>query len=96
MVDWGTLGYSQVDDFLPVDVALELEDLFSRERDWFYIDQARDGHYGHVFKTENLYLPGEEETYLAKFKRSDNLLENKRFQWIYDTYFIPVDRDWET
>ncbi len=45
------LGYSIVDDFLPLDVAKKVQDLFVRQSSWELIQQVRNNHYDHVFKT---------------------------------------------
>lgn len=82
-------GYAVVDDFLPIELAEELNDMYlaEKEKNWEFIDQTRDGHYGHVFKTNNPLLPKEDEPYKAKFWRSENMESDKRFNEIFDNNF---------
>lgn len=82
-------GYTVVDDFLPTDLAQKLNDLYlgEQESNWELIDQTRDGHYGHVFRTENPLLPREDEPYKAKFWRSENLESTEKFNKIFNDNF---------
>lgn len=80
-------GYYVIDDFLPLNIVNELEKLYSTTDDWDVIDQVRENHYTHVFKTNSDVLPREDESYLAKFKRSTHL--EKSVDEIFDTFFKP-------
>lgn len=83
------LGYSQVDDFLPLDVAKKIQDMFVRQSSWELINQVRENHYDHVFKTESPYLPKKEEVYSTKFSRSFVLEQNEDLKSIYNEFFFP-------
>lgn len=82
-------GFTIVDNFLPEKLAIELNEIYLQEQEkhWEFIDQTRDGHYNHVFKTSNPLLPKEQEPYKAKFWRSKNLEFNSRINKIFDNYF---------
>jgi len=68
-------GYTIIDNFLDDEIANKLHNIFSGEPEssWGLIDQTREGHYSHVFKTENSNLPDENEIYFSKFSRSQKL-----------------------
>lgn len=87
--DLQTKGYTVIDNFLPEDLAEELNEIYlaENESNWNFMDQTRDSHYGHVFKTNNPLLPKEGESYKAKFWRSENLESNKRFNKIFNNNF---------
>jgi Rps23 Pro-64 3,4-dihydroxylase Tpa1-like proline 4-hydroxylase len=57
--------------------------------EWNLIDQTRENHYSHVFKTNSPLLPKEGEKYSARFKRSETLEKNKKLQNTFDKYFVP-------
>lgn len=82
-------GYLVVDNFLPVDVAERLNAIYEAEQAWEKIDQVRETHYQHVFKTDNPYLPGEDESYIARFDRSKRLEGEEEFGKIFQKYFRP-------
>tara|TARA_Y100000389_G_scaffold115772_2_gene112932 strand:+ start:1625 stop:2251 length:627 start_codon:yes stop_codon:yes gene_type:complete len=87
--DLQTKGYSIIDNFLPEDLAQKLNSIYLSETEdhWQFMDQTRNGHYGHVFKTKNPLLPKESEPYKAKFWRSENLESDKRVNEIFDNNF---------
>ena len=74
-------GMIIIDDFLPLDVANKLEQLYTSENKWDIVDQVRENHYSHVFKMDSSMFPKKDEVYMAHFKRS-NFLENN----ISDTF----------
>ena len=78
-------GYYVIDDFLPIEIANELEQMYFKTHSWSYIDQVRENHYKHVFKMNSDFLPSEDEHYLAKFKRSTYL--EKKSKEIFDSFF---------
>ena len=86
-------GFVIVDDFLPEEIANKLEVMYSDDNnEWEYLDQVRDqaystGKYGKSF-TKSPYFPREEETYTAKFWRS-NKLESET-ENIFGEYFVPA------
>jgi len=86
-------GYAIIDDFLPVSVADEIYDLYELEHDWERLDQVRDDHYKHVFKTELLNFPSGDEKYLARFNRSKEIERLDRIKEIFDEYFKPTIKE---
>lgn len=82
-------GYTIIDNFVPDDLAKELNNIYisEQENNWEFIDQTRDNHYAHVFKTENQLLPKEGEKYKAKFWRSENLESHERVNDIFNSNF---------
>lgn len=82
-----TEGFLVVDDFLPEDIASRIFDIWDGVEDWNQIDQVREKHYQHVFKTDNPYLPREDEFYMAKFDRCERLEGDEEFSELFKTYF---------
>tara|TARA_Y100001973_G_C5174136_1_gene320858 strand:+ start:215 stop:805 length:591 start_codon:yes stop_codon:yes gene_type:complete len=80
-------GYCVIDNFLPNDIANDIETLFKEETEWEKINQVRENHYKHVFKMNSEYFPSSDEEYLARFSRSENL--EKETKLIFDKYFKP-------
>jgi len=86
-------GFVIVDDFLPEELANKLEVMYSADNnEWECINQAKDQTYstgksGRNF-TKSPYFPGKEETYTAKFWRS-NKLESET-ENIFGEYFVPA------
>lgn len=82
-------GYAIIDDFLPIEKARQINNLYlnEKEENWSFMDQTRDGHYGHVFKTNNPLLPKEGEPYKAKFWRSENLESDKSLNEVFNNNF---------
>ena len=80
-------GLEIVDDFLPKEVAENLEELYSKEKEWELMNQVRETHYQHVFKSASDYFPMEDEFYMAKFHRSQKL--ESQISNIFDKYFKP-------
>ena len=66
-------GMIIIDDFLPLDVANKLEQLYALEKKWDIVDQVRKKHYSHVFEMDSPMFPQKDEIYSARFKRSDFL-----------------------
>jgi len=85
-----TDGYTIIDNILPLDLAKQLNEAYSVNSDWEFIDQVRPDHYSHVFKSDNLSLPQEGEAYTAKFKRSDFLRNSQIVKQAFDGYFEPL------
>ncbi|NQY41861.1 MAG: hypothetical protein HRT87_00720 [Legionellales bacterium] len=82
-------GYVIINDFLPKEMAQELNKLYlaENEKNWEFLDQTREGYYSHVFKTENPLCPRENEEYKAKFWRSKDLESNQNFTEIFNNNF---------
>jgi Rps23 Pro-64 3,4-dihydroxylase Tpa1-like proline 4-hydroxylase len=85
-----TQGYSVIDNFLPLDKAKKLQDLYITEGSWDHHAQFREHHFDHVFKTESPFLPKGDEWYSAKFNRSESLEQNEDIQYIFKNYFITL------
>ncbi|MDA8560531.1 hypothetical protein N9L33_01885 [Nitrospinae bacterium] len=86
-------GFVIIDDFLPEEVANNLESLYlKKDNDWIFHDQVRDQKYGNgkhgLFKTEAPYFPGEGEAYSAKFWWSEKL--GAEIKGVFDDYFKPA------
>jgi Rps23 Pro-64 3,4-dihydroxylase Tpa1-like proline 4-hydroxylase len=88
-----TNGYTIIDDVLPLDLALSINEAYKNNTQWEIMDQIRPDHYGHVFKSENPNLPQEGEIYTAKFKRSDYLRNSEIVKKAFDEYFVPMLKD---
>ena len=82
-------GYVVIDDFLPLDAANQVNELYKAESNWEQIDQVRENHYKHVFSTNSPYLPKGDEFYAAKFGRSRRLEKSQIINNIYEQYFKP-------
>ena len=89
-----SVGYCIIDDVLPLDLANKLHDEFDNNQEWECIDQIREKHYEHVFKTNSPFLPKEGEHYSAKFKRSKFLEQTKDIKDIFDQYFISILKEY--
>jgi Rps23 Pro-64 3,4-dihydroxylase Tpa1-like proline 4-hydroxylase len=88
------VGYCIIDDVLPLDLALSLHNIFDDTLEWETIDQIREKHYEHVFKTTSSTLPKENESYSAKFKRSKSLEQTEIINSIFNQYFTPVLKEY--
>jgi Rps23 Pro-64 3,4-dihydroxylase Tpa1-like proline 4-hydroxylase len=88
-IDLENQGYTIIDNFLPIDIAEKLNELYINEKSWDEYNQNRDEHYSHVFKTNNSNLPKEDESYSAKFNRSISLENNNTIQLTFKEFFIP-------
>lgn len=83
------LGYTIIDDFLPIDTAKQIHSLFETENYWEHIHQIRENHFEHVHKTKSPFLPKEDEAYSSKFSRSPHLEQNSNIKNLYEEFFIP-------
>ena len=86
-------GFIIIDDFLPEEVANELESMYiNKNNQWEFIDQYRDQAYGNgkygKHKTDSIYFPKEDEVYTAKFYRSNKL--ELKINNIFNKYFKPT------
>jgi Rps23 Pro-64 3,4-dihydroxylase Tpa1-like proline 4-hydroxylase len=84
------IGYCIIDDYIPIEIANNIYEIFNNESEWEFIDQIRKNHYEHVFKTESPFLPDSGEYYSAKFNRSKLLEENQLIKDVFEKYFIPL------
>jgi len=83
-------GYFIIDNFLSEEIAQSTYELFNQTSKWDVINQVRENHFGHVFKTNSPYLPKEGETYTARFSRSEELEKTNHIQKLFENYFIPL------
>jgi len=83
-------GYCVIDDFLLQNIAEELNTIYCSTNKWKRVNQVRESHYREVFPTKSPYFPGEEEHYMAKFERSEQLEASERVQITINEYFKPV------
>lgn len=84
------LGYTVIDNFLPIDIAKKIHTLFVNEESWESKIQIRENHYDHVFKTNSPHLPKGDEAYSTRFSRSSTLEQNEDIKDIYNQYFVPM------
>ena len=75
-------------DALPPNVAEQAREQFAAA-DYELIDQVREHHYEHVFKTESRYLPQPGEHYLARFRRARALEAGTFLRPFYDQHIKP-------
>lgn len=87
-----TNGYSIIDNFLPLENANEILELFSNSSQWDKIEQIREKHYDHVFETKSSSLPKSGENYSACFSRSPFLEESSVILNSFQDYFLPFLR----
>ncbi len=83
-------GYSIIDNFLPEEIANEINDLFVFNNEWDYISQVRERHFNHVFKTISPNLPKGDEFYSASFNRSTLLENNVTIRNVFNEYFVKL------
>jgi Rps23 Pro-64 3,4-dihydroxylase Tpa1-like proline 4-hydroxylase len=82
-------GMVIIENALPAQVAEAARAQFVAA-EYELIDQVREGHYGHVFKTDSPYLPKADEPYLARFRRSRTLEASAFLAQFYDRHIKPV------
>ena len=83
-------GYVIIDDFLPLDIAHQLEYMFTEHENWELLDQVREKHYGEFLKTDLEHFPDENEVYTAKFWRNEELESNENVEIIFENHFIDM------
>lgn len=88
--EYESQGYAVVDDFLPPEIAQQINAIYAAETRWEQQDQVRENHYQHVFKTHAPCLPREHEHYLAKFGRSKPLEQDQAFSELYVNSVMPA------
>ena len=82
-------GMAIIPDALPADVAEQARGQFVAA-DYELIDQVREHHYEHVFKTDSPYFPKPGEHYLARFWRSRAMESGPFLVPFYATHIKPV------
>jgi len=81
-------GMAIIPDALPADVAEQARGQFVAA-DYELIDQVREHHYEHVFKTDSRYLPQPGEHYLARFRRARALEAGPFLRPFYERHIKP-------
>jgi Rps23 Pro-64 3,4-dihydroxylase Tpa1-like proline 4-hydroxylase len=81
-------GFIIVDNFLPVDVAKKLKNLFLENKNWELLSQEREKHYSDFLKTELDHFPNTEEVYTAKFWRNEKLENDDNILKVFNKYFL--------
>lgn len=82
-------GLATIDAALPAAAAEEIRGQFLTA-DYRLIEQVRERHYEHVFKTDSPHLPKAGEPYLARFWRSDALESGAFLRAFYDAQIRPI------
>lgn len=83
------------ENVFPEKIANEIYTKFINEKNWEKIEQIREKHYSHVFKNDSIYLPDEDEQYLSKFFRSDNLSNDSNISNYISKYVVKrIERDY--
>jgi Rps23 Pro-64 3,4-dihydroxylase Tpa1-like proline 4-hydroxylase len=88
--EYKTKGYTVIDNFLPLEIANKINQIYVSQTNWAQQDQVREHHYEHVFKTDSESLPKPGENYIAKFGRSGDIEKNQEFLKMYTDYIIPL------
>jgi Rps23 Pro-64 3,4-dihydroxylase Tpa1-like proline 4-hydroxylase len=83
-------GFSLLDDMLPLELANEINEAYSQNKEWEFIDQIRENHYNSILKSDNEFLPRPNEHYSAKFNRSKTLESTDLIKNTFNNYFIPL------
>jgi Rps23 Pro-64 3,4-dihydroxylase Tpa1-like proline 4-hydroxylase len=86
-------GFAVIDDFLPIELAEKINTLFESNKKWEHIEQVRENHYEHVFKTNSPFLPKQDEYYSAKFNRATNIEQNNILKLVFNNFFVPLLRE---
>jgi len=82
-------GMAIIEDALPAAVAEAARAQFLAA-EYELIDQVREKHYDHVFKTESPYLPKGDEPYLARFRRAKALEASTFLTQFYEKNIKPI------
>jgi Rps23 Pro-64 3,4-dihydroxylase Tpa1-like proline 4-hydroxylase len=85
-----TKGFTVIDNVLPLELANKLCDVYEQENEWKLLNQVRENHYSHVFKSPNPFLPQEGEAYSAKFSRSNNLESLEIVKDTFNNHLVPL------
>jgi Rps23 Pro-64 3,4-dihydroxylase Tpa1-like proline 4-hydroxylase len=82
-------GMTIIEDALAGSVAEAARALFETA-EYNRIDQQREHHYEHVFRTESAYLPKPGEVYIARFWRSSALESHPGITGLYADHIRPL------
>src|SRR5437773_7453653 len=85
-------GMAIIEDALPLPVAEAARAQFLAA-DYERIDQVRERHYEHVFKTDSPYFPKPPEPYIARFRRARTLESGPFLAPFYDRHIKPILED---
>lgn len=82
-------GMTIIENALPLDIAEAARAQFLAAQ-YELIDQVRERHYEHVFKTESRYLPKPGEHYLARFWRARAMEAGTFLPQFYAAHIKPI------
>lgn len=85
-------GMAVIEQALPELIAEEVRMKFL-QTEYERIDQVREHHYEHVFKTDSPYLPKPGEHYIARFWRSPSLESEAFLKQFFDNSIRPILQD---
>lgn len=85
MKEYKRRGYLVIDDFLPADVANQINLLYQDVEDWQKIEQTGSNHSNSSVDKKSAKV--------AKFSRSNNLEQSAQINNIFDEYFKPKLRN---
>jgi Rps23 Pro-64 3,4-dihydroxylase Tpa1-like proline 4-hydroxylase len=88
--DLNTQGFTIINNVLPIDLAEQIYQVYQEETNWGLINQSRENHYSHVFKSPNPFLPQDKEVYTARFNRSNSLESTNLIKDTFYNYFVPL------
>lgn len=82
-------GMAILENALPAEAAEAARAQFLAA-DYELVDQVREHHYDHVFKTDSSYLPKGDEPYLARFRRAPALEQSGFLKDFYARQIQPI------
>ncbi|MDT7041658.1 2OG-Fe(II) oxygenase [Candidatus Nitronereus thalassa] len=85
-------GMAVIEQALPELIAEDVRMKF-QGAEYERIEQIREHHYEHVFKTDSPYLPKAGEHYIARFWRSPSLESGKSLNQFFENYIRPIVQD---
>ena len=88
--DLNNNGFAILDNALPLELANNINEIYTQPNEWEHINQVRENHYSTILKSSNTLLPHHNEHYSAKFNRSKNLELIDIIQNTFNKYFIPL------
>ncbi len=80
----------KINNVFPSQVIDKINKLFVNEKRWKYINQVREKHYSHVFKSNSKLTPDQNEIYYAKFYRCFDLEKNQKIIKNIEKYVLPL------
>lgn len=81
---------TKINKVFPTQVINKINRLFVKEKNWKYINQVREKHYSHVFRSNSKLTPDKNEIYFAKFYRCFELQKNPTIVENIEKYIFPI------